>query len=99
MLRMFSSRALALAGVLAALDAIALLPQALIKIAAEQRMLPLMGTSAVYWSFVAVSATRLLSSRNHAKLRRARSRVVRRVAVTVSFGQASKMSRQLLPVL
>src|SRR5260370_11428492 len=78
------ARALALAGVLAALAAIALLPQAVIKIAAEQKMLPLMGTSAVYWSFVTDSATSLLSARNRAKLRRAGSRVVRRVAVAVA---------------
>src|SRR5216684_2595014 len=62
-------------------------------------MLPLMGTSAVYWSLVTDSVTSLLSASNHAKLRRTRSCVIRRVAVAVAFGQASKMPTPLLPVL
>src|SRR5712671_3683849 len=62
-------------------------------------MLPLMGTSAVYWSLVTESVTSLLSASNHAKLRRTRSRVIRRVAVAVAFGQASKMPTPLLRVL
>src|SRR5258705_12104237 len=62
-------------------------------------MLPLMGTSAVYWSLVTDSVTRLLSARNHAKLSRTRSSVIRRVAVAVASGQASKMPTPLLSVL
>src|SRR5258706_2501513 len=62
-------------------------------------MLPLMGTSAVYRFLATDSVTGLLSASNHAKLRRTRSRVIRRVAVAVAFGQASKMPTSLLPVL
>jgi len=58
-----------------------------------------MGTSAVYWSLVTDSVTSLLSASNHAKLRRTRSCVIRRVAVAVAFGQASKMPTPLLRVL
>jgi len=58
-----------------------------------------MGTSAVYWSLVTDSVTRLLSARNHAKLSRTRSSVIRRVAVAVASGQASKMPTPLLSVL
>src|SRR5437660_7697845 len=62
-------------------------------------MLPLMGTSAVYWSLVTDSVTSLLPARNHAKLRRTDSRVIRRVAVAAAFGQASRIPTPLLPVL
>src|SRR5258706_11286616 len=62
-------------------------------------MLPLMGTSAVYRFLATDSVTGLLSASNHAKLRRTGSRVIRRVAAAVAFGQASKMPTLLLPVL
>src|SRR5258706_545072 len=62
-------------------------------------MLPLMGTSAVYRFLATDSVTGLLSASNHAKLRRTGSRVIRRVAAAVAFGQAAKMPTLLLPVL